>query len=145
MTTETPAGRRPSDESATPIHVLVVDDDPELLTLAEELLAREDGFEVETAENALDACRTVREESIDCVVSDYRMPAVDGMDLLETIRDTEAVPFVMFTNKGSPELEERVRELDDTAYLRKGIGAERYERLAETIRDIVDSRDGKVE
>ena len=145
MTTETPAERKPSDESATPIHVLVVDDDPNLLTIAEQLLAREDGFEVETAENALDACRVVREESVDCVVSDYRMPAVDGMDLLETIRETEDVPFVMFTNKGSPKLEARVARLGDTAYLRKGIGAERYELLAETVRDIVRPRDGKGE
>jgi len=94
MTRETRGGREPSDGSATPIHVLLVDDDPNLLTIAEQLLAREGGFEVETAENALDACRTVREGRVDCVVSDYRMPAGDGMDLLETIRETERVPFV---------------------------------------------------
>lgn len=145
MTTETPAERKPSDRTVTPIHLLVVDDDPHLLTIAEHLLSREDGFEVVTAENALDACRVVREEPVDCVISDYRMPAVDGMDLLETIRETEDVPFVMFTNKGSSELEDRVRKLDGTAYLRKGIGAERYEQLAETVREIVGEHDGKGE
>lgn len=124
--------------------MLVVDDDPHLLTIAEELLAREDGFEVETAENALDACRTLREGTVDCVVSDYRMPAVDGMDLLETIRETEDIPFVMFTNKGSPELEARVEALGDTAYLSKGLGLERYELLAETVREIVGTDDRKV-
>jgi DNA-binding NtrC family response regulator len=144
MTTETPAERRPSDGVTEPIHVLVVDDDPHLLTIAEELLAREDGFEVETAENALDACRTLREGTVDCVVSDYRMPAVDGMDLLETIRETEDIPFVMFTNKGSPELEARVEALGDTAYLSKGLGLERYELLAETVREIVGTDDRKV-
>ena len=124
--------------------MLVVDDDPHLLTIAEEFLGREDGFEVETAENALDACRTIREGTVDCVVSDYRMPAIDGMDLLETIRETEAVPFVMFTNKGSPELEARVKAVGDAVYLCKGLGLERYEMLAETVRDIVGTGDRKV-
>jgi DNA-binding NtrC family response regulator len=137
MTTETPAERRPSDGAVTPIGVLVVDDDPNLLTLAQQLLAREDDIRVVTVENALDACRVLREETVDCVVSDYRMPAVDGMDLLSAIRETEDVPFVMFTNKGSTELERRVAELDRTAYLDKGVGADRYELLAETIRSVV--------
>jgi DNA-binding NtrC family response regulator len=145
MTTETPARRKPSDGSGTPIHVLVVDDDPHLLTIADQLLSREDGFEVATAENALDACLVLREERVDCVVSDYRMPAVDGMDLLETLRETEDVPFVMFTNKGSDELEDRVGRLDDTAYLRKGAGAEQYDELASTVREMVEARDGKTE
>jgi DNA-binding NtrC family response regulator len=62
MTTETPAkGRHPEDDT-TPIHVLLVDADPALLSLAERLLAAEIDLTVATAENALDACRTVREE-----------------------------------------------------------------------------------
>ena len=120
------------------IRVLHVDDDPSFLEVVATYLENEDGdLTVLTEDSAADGIDRIHAEAVDCVVSDYRMPAVDGMDLLSAIRETEDVPFVMFTNKGSTELERRVAELDRTAYLDKGVGADRYELLAETIRSVV--------
>ena len=126
-----------------PLRVLAVDDDPDLLALTKRVLEADHGLYVETASNALDACRVLRDRPVDCVVSDYRMPAVDGMDLLEVLReedDASPLPFVMFTNKGSADLASRVRAAGLADYVEKDRGLERYAALAAAVRGVIEEK-----
>ena len=69
-------GRRPV--------VLLIDDEPRILSALERSLRRE-GYELLSAERPADALRLVEEHAIDCVVCDYKMPAMTGLELLERI------------------------------------------------------------
>lgn len=67
------------------VRVLVVDDDPGMsLTLADILRAK--GYAVEIAASSADALARVGETSFDCVLSDIRMPEMDGVELYREIR-----------------------------------------------------------
>lgn len=131
-----PAPEAATDGSTDALTVLVVDDDPDMLDLLEHVLDAAGGdVVVETATSAPDAFATLSDADVDCIVSDYWMPAIDGLDLLRAIREEyPALPFILFTNKGSEEVASRAIANDVTAYVPKGTGPEQYDRLVQQIR-----------
>lgn len=122
------------------IRVLHVDDDPEMTALASAFLAREsDRFEVLTETDARAGLERLEDERIDCIVSDYDMPDVDGLEFLETVREKNpALPFVLFTGKGSEAVASEAISAGVTDYLQKGPGTDKYTLLANRIQNVVD-------
>jgi nitrogen regulation protein NR(I) len=81
--------------------VLVVDDEANLRRVLAAQLAR-DGHEVHVAADGEEGLAFLREHHIDLVITDLRMPKVDGMDLLRAaLRDDPARPVVMMTAHGT--------------------------------------------
>ncbi|PSQ49624.1 hypothetical protein BRD19_03295 [Halobacteriales archaeon SW_7_65_23] len=80
-----------------PIRVLHVDNDPEFADLTAEFLRREnEAFSVITVREPEAARATLAEEPIDCVVSDYEMTPVDGIEFLEAVREEHPdLPFIL--------------------------------------------------
>jgi|AntRauMinimDraft_4_1070384.scaffolds.fasta_scaffold01626_2 PAS domain S-box-containing protein len=127
---------------ADPVHVLHVEDDEAFADLAATYLERDDGgapLSVTTTtdpETALDCVGDV-----DCVVSDYEMQAMDGLDLLEAVReDHPDLPFVLFTGRGSEGIASDAISAGVTDYLQKGTGTDQYAVLANTVRNAVGRR-----
>lgn len=79
--------------------VLLVDDDVELTTLLKEYL-EEEGFTVLATEDGRSAIGLVASHAVDIVVLDTMMPKMNGIELLQRIRRSSAVPVVMLTAKG---------------------------------------------
>lgn len=81
--------------------LLVVDDEPDLLR-AVALTLRAEGYEVVTARNGAEAIVRVAESVPDLVVSDIRMPEVNGHTLVRYLRDsprTNLIPVIFLTAK----------------------------------------------
>lgn len=116
------------------IQVLHVDDDPAFLDLTATYLEQEsDRLRVETKDSCDDALEYLTGDTIDCIVSDYDMPAKDGIELLRLVRRNHPhMPFILFTGKGSEEVASEAISAGVTDYLQKG-GPERYELLANRI------------
>ena len=86
--------------------VLIVDDDTALLeALPEALRLRMNGIEIETAETALDALERIREVDYDAVVSDIKLPGMDGLALLTEIKGVRpGTPTLLITGHGEHDL-----------------------------------------
>ena len=81
--------------------ILVVDDEANLRRVLSAQLSR-DGYEVHTVEDGEVALAFLREHHIDLVITDLKMPKVDGMDLLRaSVRDDPSRPVVMLTAYGT--------------------------------------------
>ncbi len=81
--------------------ILVVDDEANLRRVLSAQLSR-DGYEVHTAEDGEEALAFLKDHHIDLVITDLRMPKVDGMDLLRAaVRDDPNRPVVMLTAHGT--------------------------------------------
>lgn len=81
--------------------LLVVDDDPGLLLAVSETL-RADGYEVKTARRGAEALGIVAHSLPDLIISDIRMPGMDGYQLVKNLRSnprTRLVPIVFLTAK----------------------------------------------
>jgi nitrogen regulation protein NR(I) len=81
--------------------ILVVDDEPNLRRVLSAQLARDDN-EVLTAEDGEQALQLLREHHIDLVITDLRMPKVDGMELLRRALELDdELPVVIITAHGT--------------------------------------------
>jgi excisionase family DNA binding protein len=68
------------------VRVLVVDDDPSIVRIIEEMLGREERFEVRTASTGYDAGMMTREFRPNIVLLDYMLPDVNGNVVCERIK-----------------------------------------------------------
>jgi PAS domain S-box-containing protein len=124
------------------IRVLLVDDAVDFASVAAELLEREDDrLDVTTVTDGTVGLDRLEAETFDCLVSDYRMPGMDGLELLEAVRERwPALPFVLFTGKGSEEIASDAISAGATEYVRKGTTADGYALLANRIVQAVSKR-----
>ncbi|RLM59775.1 PAS domain S-box protein [Halobellus sp. Atlit-31R] len=123
-----------------PVRVLHVDDEPDLGALTADFLEREDErFAVETATTASEGLDLLAASAFDCVVSDYEMPGLNGIEFLEAVRARQPdLPFVLFTGKGSEEVASEAISAGVTDYLQKGTGTEQYKLLANRLSNYVE-------
>ncbi|WP_158056179.1 hybrid sensor histidine kinase/response regulator [Halorussus halophilus] len=122
------------------VRVLLVDDDPDLADLSATYLERvRDGFDVTVETNPAAALGRLADERVDCVVSDYDMPEMDGLTFLDAVRDDHpTLPFVLFTGKGSEEIASEAISAGVTDYLQKESGSDQYEVLANRVENAVE-------
>src|SRR5438094_6021123 len=90
----------------TPLRVLIVDDDPALLqALPKALRLRMGGVTVETADSASAALDRITTGDYDAIVTDIKMPGMDGLALLTEIRKHRPdTPTLIITGHGEDEL-----------------------------------------
>ncbi|WP_049938033.1 PAS domain-containing protein [Haloplanus natans] len=118
--------------------LLHVDDDPSILSLTEAFLDRELDCTVTTVTSVEAALDRLAADDVDCIVSDYDMPEMDGLAFFETLRDREVdAPFVLYTGKGSEEIASQALNAGVTGYFQKG-GPEQLRRLANRVRQAVE-------
>src|SRR5216117_3233643 len=86
----------------TTAHVLIVDDDPALLqALPEALRLRMSGVTVDTADSAAAALERIAAQDYNAIVTDIKMPGMDGFALLAEIRARRPdTPTLMITGHG---------------------------------------------
>jgi DNA-binding NtrC family response regulator len=95
-------------------NVLVVDDDPDVLSMLERLLKKLE-YNPLVAQNGEEAMHIIDTNKIDVVVSDLVMPEMDGMELLKRVKTRKGdIPFLMIT--GHPTIETAVEAIKKGAY-----------------------------
>ena len=89
--------------------LLVIDDEPAVREVSCECL-RLLGYDVEAARDGADGLAQLARERFDLVVTDLRMPQLDGWDVLESARAiTPGMPVIMVTGAAEDEDLERAR------------------------------------
>jgi two-component system, OmpR family, response regulator MprA len=77
-------------------HVLVVDDDPRMLSMMRRVLEA-DGYHVVTAAEGESALDIVRRGQVNLIILDVMMPGLDGFEVCRTVRRESVVPILMLT------------------------------------------------
>lgn len=100
---------------------LVVDDEIHIVQVVA-IKLRNNGFDVTTAENGAVALEYAKEIKPDIIVTDFQMPVMTGLELVENLRqdaDTADIPVIMLTARGFAIEEDRREELKISACLSK--------------------------
>ncbi len=99
--------------------ILLVDDEPDLLSTVSRSLKRE-GYTVHTASSGKEALKALSETIYDLVISDLAMEPVDGMELLKHVRSIDTLlPMVMMTGVGTIETAVEAIKLGAYHYITK--------------------------
>jgi DNA-binding NarL/FixJ family response regulator len=89
----------------TIMRVLLVDDEPGYLEIAQIFLEKSSDMHIETALSASEALALSDLFSFDAIVSDYEMPGLNGIEFLKTVRKQDPhIPFLIFTGRGRDEV-----------------------------------------
>lgn len=100
---------------------LVVDDEIHIVQVVA-IKLRNNGFDVTTAENGAVALEYAKEIKPDIIVTDFQMPVMTGLELVENLRqdaETADIPVIMLTARGFAIEEDRREELNISACLSK--------------------------
>ena len=87
--------------------LLVIDDEPNMLRLLKTILMDKTGYTVITTNNPLEVQSLLLQESFDLVITDLKMPLVDGIDLIDIIKKVDVrLPIIIITAYGTSEIAE---------------------------------------
>lgn len=120
--------------------ILHVDDEPAFAELQRTYLEDvfETEFSMETVTDPVAGRAYLDEHDVDCVVCDYDMPEMDGIELLASVREAHpTLPFVLLTARGSEEVASEAMRLGATDYVPKPSGSKEYRALANRIHSVV--------
>jgi DNA-binding NtrC family response regulator len=107
--------------------VLIVEDEAPLRELLETELTRS-GYQVQVAENGADGLSRYSEECFSVVLLDVKLPGLNGVDVLEKMRELSNVPeIIMFNGHGDIETAVRCMKLGAYDYLTKPVKLDELE------------------
>jgi DNA-binding NtrC family response regulator len=87
-----------------PEKLLIVDDEPDMLKLLSMIIKEKTPYEVTATNNPLEALELVKRGGFDLVLTDLKMPGLDGIELLDAIKNVdEHVPVIFITAFGTVE------------------------------------------
>jgi DNA-binding NarL/FixJ family response regulator len=103
--------------------VLIVDDEASfLLSLKDVLKTHRGTFEILTAKNGSVAVDLLRETNVDLLVTDLRMPEMNGFELLAWVsRHQPQLPVIAMSAFGTPEIEARLKKMDTLQFIEKPV------------------------
>ena len=111
--------------------ILVVDDEPVSLMLLDTILSRSN-FSVSTAASGHDALNLLATEPIDLMILDLLMPDMDGMTLLQQLRENpkfENLPIIVFTAVSQNRVREEAFQKGATTFLTKPVSSRELTRV----------------
>jgi DNA-binding NtrC family response regulator len=107
-------------------HVLLIDDETAILMAFKKLL-QSPGIEIDTADSKESAQSALKERNYAAVIADLRLGDTGGEEGLEILRFVKehnpAVPTILITAYGNPEVMERTYKLGADLYLEKPVSS----------------------
>ena len=69
--------------------ILIVDDEPGMIKLLERIFGEKTSYPIVTTSNSLEVPKLLEGGGFDLIITDLKMPGMDGMDILKMVRDQE--------------------------------------------------------
>ncbi|OQY16207.1 MAG: hypothetical protein B6I36_10680 [Desulfobacteraceae bacterium 4572_35.1] len=109
--------------------ILIADDEkPFLLSLIDGLEANNDEYEIVTADNGREAVEILRSMPIDLLVTDLKMPEMNGFEILAwTSRHQPQLPVIVMSAFGTPEIEAQLEKMDTLQFLDKPLDLQKLQ------------------
>jgi DNA-binding NtrC family response regulator len=84
--------------------ILIVDDEPDMLKLLSMILREKTSYEITTTNNPMEAIELAKQGGFDLVISDLKMPGLDGMEIIDAVKKIdEDIPVIIITAFASVE------------------------------------------
>lgn len=99
--------------------ILFVDDDSAILSIVDKYLSRE-GYNVRLAKSGVEALKLLKDKKFDIVFTDFKMPGIDGIELLAKIKEySPEIEVIIVTGHGTLESAVKAMKTGSYDYLQK--------------------------
>jgi len=116
-----------------PTILLVDDEKPFLLSLRDGLVTLDRNLNILTANDGQQAVEILTSQNIDLLVTDLKMPIMDGFELLAYVsRCQPKLPVIVMTAFGTPDIEARLSKVNALHYLEKPLDFDQLTRTIDT-------------
>jgi len=123
------------------IRVLYADDEESLRKIVTMYLEIIDtSLVIESVSSAADALKALEKHDYDCIISDYQMPGMNGIDFAQIVKRKHDVPFIIYTGRGSEEVAVVAFSVGVDDYVRKEVDPSHYHVLARRIETVVQRK-----
>ena len=103
-----------------PERILVIDDELDMLMLLRMIIEDNTDYEVDTTNNPSEALKMVMENDYDLVVSDLKMPGMDGLELFDEVKGMKPdLPLIIITAYGSLETADEAMKMGVADFITK--------------------------
>ena len=103
-----------------PERILVIDDELDMLMLLRMIIEDNTDYEVETTNNPSEAVKMVMKNNYDLVISDLKMPGMDGLELFDEVKGMKPdLPLIIITAYGSLETADEAMRLGVADFITK--------------------------
>jgi PAS domain S-box-containing protein len=75
------------------------------------------------------------DDTVDCIITDYKMPNLDGLELAKVVRENFDIPIIIFTGQGSESVASRAFSIGVNSYIQKSLEHSVYEILLKEVRN----------
>jgi len=129
-----------------PLKVLIVDDDVDMARIIMWRLAKEaPEFSIDIADGGQACLSYLKSNNADCILSDYQMPEMDGMELLRNIRGNgDDVPFIFLTGQGNEQVASDAFRAGADDYFTKDVGFAHFTRIVNSVKQAVSRKSAQV-
>lgn len=128
-------------------HILIVDDEPRVAFFLSKALERADqDYRVSVAHSGEEALETINRTPVDLLVTDLRMPGINGLQLMRWVRaSSPQTRTILITAYGNDEVETEAHRLEAYRYITKPFSLDAFTQVAqEALRDMAVSQPGVV-
>jgi PAS domain S-box-containing protein len=132
---------KPKSKFVKRIRVLHIDDDKEQLDMLQLFFeATDQPIDVTSTTETDQVLKLIQEKKYDCIVSDYKMPEMTGIELAKRIREKTDIPIILYTGQGSEEVAEAAFSIGVNDYVRKELQPSHYSVLAKRIIEAAEKK-----
>lgn len=128
-------------KTANTLRILHVDDEADQLIILKQSIKKVDpSVQIKSVRSPEKAIRLLQEEHYDCIISDYRMPEMNGIELARKIREISDIPFIIYTAWGSEELAKSISLAGIDGYFQKKLDKSHYLTIVKQIRNSIEKK-----
>jgi len=121
------------------VRIVHVDDEPFVLEITKDIIQSFDReVEMRGSTSPVEAMELVMESEPDCVLSDFNMPEMDGIEFTRRLRERSMIPVVMYSNVCDEGITCEAFEAGVDDFVVKQDNADHYIVLMKRIRNVVD-------
>lgn len=122
------------------IRILYVDDSSTVRDMVEGCLLELGYFNIQAAEDGVEALALAQEEEYEFIITDINMPNMDGIELIQKLRETftyAITPIMVLSTEWTDEMKQRGKEAGATSWIVKPFDKELIHRgIRETIEKV---------
>ncbi len=123
----------------TLLRLIIVDDEVNSLELIKKIMTNNDReLDITISSSPVEALEWVVDNKPDCVLSDYNMPEMNGVEFTRRLRESSQIPVILYTNQSRDEVVDQAFDAGISDYVQKENDTMHYILLLRRIKNAVD-------